>query len=56
MPKMVQTGVCEIEQGFDVGVVLGSAFDAAGGTERGNQRILPFHVVGALEEFNILWI
>ena len=49
-------GRARIEQGFDVGVVFGSAFDAAGGAERRDQRILPFHVAGALEEFNILRI
>ena len=52
---MVQTGVLRIKQGFDVGIVFGSAFDAAGGAERGDQRILPLHIAGALEEFNILW-
>ena len=52
---MVQTGVLRIEQGLDVGIIFGSAFDAAGGTECGNERILPLHIAGALEEFNILW-
>ena len=45
-----------IEQRFDVGIVFGSAFDAAGGTERGDERVLPLHIAGALEEFNILRI
>ena len=49
-------GCVGIKQGFDVGIVFGSAFDTAGGTERGNERILPLHVVGALEEFNIFGI
>ena len=49
-------GCLRIEQRLDVGIVFGSAFDAAGGTECGDQRILPFHVAGALEEFNILGV
>ncbi len=49
-------GRMRIDQGFDVGVVFGPAFDAAGGTEGCDERILPFEVAGALEEFNVLGV
>ena len=58
-PRLAEDGAdrrVRIEQRLDVGVVFGSAFDAAGRTERGDERILPLHVAGALEEFNILRI
>src|SRR5215212_5857832 len=45
-----------IEQCFDVGIAFGSAFDAASRAERGDESILPLHIPGTLEEFNILWI
>ena len=58
-PRLAKDGAdrrLRIEQRFDVGIIFGSAFDAAGGTEGGDQCILPLHIAGTLEEFNILWI
>ncbi len=45
-----------IEQGADIGIVLGPPFSPAGGTEGCEAGILPRQVTGALEEFNVLWI
>ena len=49
-------GRLRVKQRLDVGVVFRAAFDAAGGAERSDERVLPWQVAGALEEFNILWI
>lgn len=45
-----------IDQGLDIGVIFGAAFDAAGGAERRDQRVLPLRVAGTLEELDILWV
>src|SRR5215207_8203842 len=45
-----------IEQGLDVGIVFWSTFHTTGGTKGSNECILPLHIAGTLEEFNILRI
>src|SRR5258706_5903687 len=49
-------GCIRVNERFDVGIVFGSTFDAAGRAKRGNQCILPLRIAGALEEFNIFRI
>ncbi len=58
-PRLAEDGAdrgLRIEQGFDVGIIFGSAFDAAGGTERRDEGILPLHVAGTFEELHIFGV
>ena len=46
----------ELSKRLDVGIVLGPAFDPAGGAKRSDEGVLPLDVAGALEEFNIFGV
>src|SRR6266487_218900 len=45
-----------VDQCFDVSVIFGSAFYTACGTERSDEGIIPLHITGTLEEFDIFRI
>src|SRR6266498_3023341 len=45
-----------IKQRSDIGIILRSAFDAAGRSKCSDERILPIHIAGTFKEFNILGI
>jgi hypothetical protein len=45
-----------IDQGFDIGIVFRSTFDAACGAEGRDQCIFPRQISGALEKFHILGV
>ena len=49
-------GRARIEQGFDVGVIVGAAVDAASGTESRYQRVLPLHIFSTIKEFCVFGI
>src|SRR5690349_2813178 len=45
-----------VDQGFDIGIIFGSPFHATGRAEGSDESVLPLHILGTFEKFNIFRI